>query len=114
VSRPVRDLNGEGHAVLTVKTDHGDFMLDNLSDEIRPWTASSTSARTRTTPTCGSASAARRGPRRERPRRIKGRQAAERHSPPSRDDWPALDFCGKTCPWRILSFGSEVAERVAA
>ena len=31
----VRDLNGEGHAVLTVKTDHGDFVLDNLSDEIR-------------------------------------------------------------------------------
>ena len=27
----VRDLNGEGHAVLTVKTDHGDFVLDNLS-----------------------------------------------------------------------------------
>jgi hypothetical protein len=25
--------------VLTVKTDHGDFVLDNLSDEIRPWTA---------------------------------------------------------------------------
>jgi predicted transglutaminase-like cysteine proteinase len=22
--------------VLTVKTDHGDFVLDNLSDEIRP------------------------------------------------------------------------------
>ena len=35
----VRDLNGEGHAVLTVKTDHGDFVLDNLSDEVRPWTA---------------------------------------------------------------------------
>jgi hypothetical protein len=37
--RAVRDLNGEGHSVLTVKTDHGDFALDNLSDEIRPWTA---------------------------------------------------------------------------
>jgi predicted transglutaminase-like cysteine proteinase len=37
--RGVRDLNGEGHAVLTVKTDHGDFVLDNPSDEIRPWTA---------------------------------------------------------------------------
>src|SRR6201997_4975931 len=35
----VRDLNGEGHAVLTVKTDRGDFVLDNLSDEIRAWTA---------------------------------------------------------------------------
>ena len=33
----VRDLNGEGHAVLTIKTDHGDFVLDNLSDEIHAW-----------------------------------------------------------------------------
>ena len=35
----VRDLNGEGHAVLTVKTDHGDFVLDNLSEDVRPWNA---------------------------------------------------------------------------
>ena len=35
----VRDLNGQGHAVLTVKTDRGDFVLDNLADEIRPWNA---------------------------------------------------------------------------
>jgi predicted transglutaminase-like cysteine proteinase len=35
----VRDLNGEGHAVLTVKTDRGDFVLDNLSDRVRPWSA---------------------------------------------------------------------------
>jgi predicted transglutaminase-like cysteine proteinase len=35
----VRDLNGEGHAVLTVKTDRGDFVLDNLADDIRPWNA---------------------------------------------------------------------------
>jgi predicted transglutaminase-like cysteine proteinase len=35
----VRDLGGEGHAVLTVKTDRGDFVLDNLTDEVRPWTA---------------------------------------------------------------------------
>jgi len=35
----VRDLNDEGHAILTVKTDHGEFVLDNLSDEIRPWNA---------------------------------------------------------------------------
>lgn len=35
----VRDLEGQGHAILTVKTDHGDFVLDNLSDEIRPWDA---------------------------------------------------------------------------
>jgi len=33
----VRDLHGEGHAILTVKTDHGEFVLDNLSDEVRPW-----------------------------------------------------------------------------
>lgn len=33
----VRDLNDEGHAILTVKTDHGEFVLDNLSNEIRPW-----------------------------------------------------------------------------
>ncbi|HMK88727.1 MAG TPA: transglutaminase-like cysteine peptidase, partial [Methylocystis sp.] len=35
----VRDLNGEGHAVLTVKTDRGDFVLDNLSEDVRPWSA---------------------------------------------------------------------------
>jgi predicted transglutaminase-like cysteine proteinase len=33
----VRDLDGEGHAILTVKTDHGEFVLDNLADDIRPW-----------------------------------------------------------------------------
>ena len=35
----VRDLEGEGHAILTVKTDRGEFVLDNLTDEIRPWNA---------------------------------------------------------------------------
>jgi predicted transglutaminase-like cysteine proteinase len=35
----VRDFNGEGHAVLTVKTDRGDFVLDNLSPSVRPWSA---------------------------------------------------------------------------
>ncbi|MBZ9995316.1 transglutaminase-like cysteine peptidase [Mesorhizobium sp. BH1-1-4] len=35
----VRDLNNEGHTVLTVKTDKGDLVLDNLVDEIRPWNA---------------------------------------------------------------------------
>ena len=35
----VRDLDGEGHAILTVKTDHGEFVLDNLTDDIRPWDA---------------------------------------------------------------------------
>jgi predicted transglutaminase-like cysteine proteinase len=37
----VRDLEGQGHAILTVATDRGDFILDNLTDEIRPWTATS-------------------------------------------------------------------------
>ncbi|WP_297295666.1 transglutaminase-like cysteine peptidase [uncultured Methylovirgula sp.] len=35
----VRDLNGEGHTILTVKTDRGEFILDNLRDDIRPWDA---------------------------------------------------------------------------
>jgi predicted transglutaminase-like cysteine proteinase len=34
----VRKQDGEGHAILTVRTDMGDFELDNLTDEIRPWT----------------------------------------------------------------------------
>jgi predicted transglutaminase-like cysteine proteinase len=33
----VKDEKGEGHAVLTVKTDHGEFVLDNMRDSIRPW-----------------------------------------------------------------------------
>lgn len=33
----VRQPNGDGHAVLTVRTNKGDFVLDNLRDEIRPW-----------------------------------------------------------------------------
>ena len=35
----VRDLDGDGHTILTVKTDRGDFVLDNLSETIRPWSA---------------------------------------------------------------------------
>lgn len=35
----VYDLHGEGHAILTVKTDKGDFILDNLVDNIRSWDA---------------------------------------------------------------------------
>jgi predicted transglutaminase-like cysteine proteinase len=35
----VRDLNGDGHTILTVKTDRGEFILDNLRDDIRPWDA---------------------------------------------------------------------------
>ena len=33
----VHEANGEGHAVLTVKTDRGEFILDNLSDDILLW-----------------------------------------------------------------------------
>ncbi len=33
----VRDQNGEGHTILTVKTNRGEFILDNMRQEIRPW-----------------------------------------------------------------------------
>ena len=33
----VRDTKGEGHAVLTVKTDKGEFILDNQNEEILLW-----------------------------------------------------------------------------
>ena len=33
----VRDTNGEGHAVLTVSTDLGDFILDNQIAPVLPW-----------------------------------------------------------------------------
>lgn len=33
----VRQPNGEGHAVLTVRTDRGDFILDNLDPRILAW-----------------------------------------------------------------------------
>ena len=34
----VRQKNGEGHAVLTVRTGDGDLILDNLNDDVKPWT----------------------------------------------------------------------------
>ena len=34
----VRDKKGEGHAVLTVKTDKGELILDNQNEAILPWT----------------------------------------------------------------------------
>jgi predicted transglutaminase-like cysteine proteinase len=37
----VRDGAEEGHAVLTVKTNRGEFVLDNLDDTVRPWSATS-------------------------------------------------------------------------
>ena len=33
----VRKPDGEGHAVLTVRTDKGDFVLDNLTDAVSQW-----------------------------------------------------------------------------
>jgi predicted transglutaminase-like cysteine proteinase len=33
----VRDEKGEGHAVLTVRTVQGDYILDNKVDEVRLW-----------------------------------------------------------------------------
>ncbi|WP_436799496.1 transglutaminase-like cysteine peptidase [Rhizobium oryzicola] len=33
----VRKPDGEGHAVLTVRTTDGDFVLDNLTDDVKIW-----------------------------------------------------------------------------
>ncbi len=33
----VKESNGDGHAVLTVKTNRGEFVLDNLVAEVKPW-----------------------------------------------------------------------------
>jgi len=35
----VKDEHGEGHAILTVKTDRGDYILDNMVDGVKAWTA---------------------------------------------------------------------------
>jgi len=37
----VRDNRGDGHAVLTVKTDKGEFILDNQNEEILLWSETS-------------------------------------------------------------------------
>jgi len=37
----VRDDKGEGHAVLTVKTDKGDYILDNQHPAVLPWSETS-------------------------------------------------------------------------
>lgn len=37
----VRQTNGDGHAVLTVTTNRGDLVLDNLDPQIRPWSETS-------------------------------------------------------------------------
>jgi predicted transglutaminase-like cysteine proteinase len=33
----VRQMNGDGHAVLTVRSDRGDLILDNLVPQIKVW-----------------------------------------------------------------------------
>jgi len=33
----VRDKQGDGHAVLTVKTDKGEFILDNQNEQVMLW-----------------------------------------------------------------------------
>lgn len=33
----VRQRNGDGHAVLTVRTDRADYVLDNLENRVLPW-----------------------------------------------------------------------------
>ncbi len=33
----VKDEHNDGHAVLTVKTNDGDFVLDNMNNEMKPW-----------------------------------------------------------------------------
>ncbi|WP_407864921.1 transglutaminase-like cysteine peptidase [Phyllobacterium phragmitis] len=33
----VRQMNGDGHAVLTMRTDRGDFVLDNLEPRVLLW-----------------------------------------------------------------------------
>ena len=33
----VRDHNGNGHAVLTVKSDRGEYILDNQTNDVLSW-----------------------------------------------------------------------------
>jgi predicted transglutaminase-like cysteine proteinase len=33
----VKEANGDGHAVLTVRTNRGEYVLDNMNDAIKPW-----------------------------------------------------------------------------
>jgi predicted transglutaminase-like cysteine proteinase len=33
----VKDEHNEGHSVLTIKTSAGEFVLDNMNDEVKPW-----------------------------------------------------------------------------
>ncbi|QGM96522.1 transglutaminase-like cysteine peptidase [Methylocystis parvus] len=33
----VKEKNGDGHSVLTVRTNRGEFILDNLADQVKLW-----------------------------------------------------------------------------
>ena len=33
----VKDHEGEGHAILTIKTNRGEYVLDNLDDKVMAW-----------------------------------------------------------------------------
>ncbi len=33
----VKDKYGDGHAILTIKTNHGEYALDNMNDAVKPW-----------------------------------------------------------------------------
>lgn len=35
----VKERNGDGHSILTVRTDRGDYVLDNLTNAVKPWTS---------------------------------------------------------------------------
>jgi predicted transglutaminase-like cysteine proteinase len=35
----VKEANGDGHAVLTVRTNRGEYVLDNMNDTVKLWTA---------------------------------------------------------------------------
>lgn len=37
----VKDEHGDGHAVLMARTNRGDYVLDNLADEVKPWSQTS-------------------------------------------------------------------------
>jgi predicted transglutaminase-like cysteine proteinase len=39
----VRDRRGQGHAILTVRTDQGDLILDNLNSNVVSWRQPATS-----------------------------------------------------------------------
>ena len=53
----VRNQKNQGHAVLTVTTDKGDYVLDNQNKNVLLWSETGyrfKSANRRLTPTCGS------------------------------------------------------------